>query len=68
MVQKDLLEAMKFFIPKGERSDFVNGALEEQLKDFARKKASEDMDQLRKRAKIRLTTEEIIRLKNYGRE
>lgn len=68
MVCTDLLEAMKFFIPDGEKSNFVNNALEEALKDFSRKKASEMMDELREQANIKLTTAQIIKLKNYGRK
>lgn len=68
MIKEDLLEGMKFFIPQGERSDFVNGTLEEALKDFARKKASAAMDELREKANIRMSTKEFIRLKNYGRQ
>ena len=68
MVNEDIIAAIKFYIPEGERSDFVNETFEEALRDIARKKAFEAMDSLRKTAKIKMTTGEFIRLKNYGRE
>lgn len=68
MIQKDLLEAMKFFIPEGGRSDFVNEAVQEALKDFGRKKAMEEMEQFRKTAQWKMTDEEIRKAREYGRE
>jgi len=68
MVQNDLLDAMKFYIPSGERSDFVNGALEEALQDIARKKAMDAMDEMRKRIKWKMTDKEFRKAREYGRE
>lgn len=68
MINQEILEALKTWIPAGDRSDFVNGALEEAVRRYTRQKASDMMDELRKKANLRLTTAEIIKLKNYGRE
>lgn len=68
MLNRDILAELKQWIPAGERSDFVNGALEDGIKNFLRKKASKSMDEMREKANIRMSTKEFIRLKNYGRE
>lgn len=68
MVNEDILAAIKFYIPEGERSDFVNETFEEALRDVARKEAVKFMDKFRKEAGLKMTTEEFTRLKNYGRE
>lgn len=68
MVDLNILEGMKFFVPAGERSDFVNKALQASLKDFARKKASEAMDEIRKKWNLKITNEEIRKYREYGRE
>lgn len=67
MVNVDLMEALHYLVAAGERSNFVNDALEESMIRFRREKAFEAMDELRKTAKIRMSTEEMIKLKNYGR-
>lgn len=67
MLNRDILVELKQWIPAGERSNFVNGALQEAIIQFKREKAFKAMDELREKAKIRMTTKEFIRLKNYGR-
>ncbi len=68
MVNRDILVELKQWIPAGERSNFVNGALEKAILRFKREKAFQAMDELREKAKIMMTTKDFIRLKNYGRE
>lgn len=68
MVDAQLLKALNHYVPNGGKSDFVNQAIEEAMRNFVRRKASQAMDELREREKIRMSTEEFIRLKNYGRE
>ena len=67
MIGHDILVEISKWIPAGERSNFVNGALEAALLRYRREKAFQAMDALREKAKIKTTDEEIIRLKNYGR-
>lgn len=67
MVNETLMAEISIYIPAGERSDFVNEAIEEALADYKQEKAFEEMDKLRKEANLYLSTEEIIRLKNDGR-
>ena len=64
--QKTVIE-LKEWIPQGERSDFVNQALHDAMLRYKRLKACEKIDELRKMAKIRMSTAEMIKLKNYGR-
>lgn len=68
MISKEVLQHLHQVIPSGERSNFVNKALEEALIQFARRKACEEMDSLRKEWKLKITNEELISLKNYGRK
>lgn len=67
MVNESLLVELNIYIPAGERSDFVNQAIEGSITQYKMKKAFEGMDKLRKKLKISITNEEIIRLKNAGR-
>lgn len=68
MIDNSLILQLKTHISKGEWSDFVNVELSEGILQYKREKASKAMDELRKRAKLKLSDAEIIRLKNYGRE
>jgi len=68
MVEKTVLKQLMLWIPAGDRSDFVNNVLGEALRAAARRKALEGIDALRDKYKIKMTTAEMIRLKNYGRE
>ncbi|MEK7523422.1 MAG: hypothetical protein AAB588_00135 [Patescibacteria group bacterium] len=68
MVNMDLLEAITFLVPSGSRSEFVNEAVEEALRDFARRKAIEAMDEFRRKNKWKMTDEEIRKAINYGRK
>jgi len=68
MVNESLLVELNVYIPAGERSDFVNQAIEESIARYKMKKAFEGMDKLRKKYHIRLSTKEIIKAKNYGRD
>lgn len=67
MIDKNILVRIEELLPAGKRSDFVNEALNESIIQYGRKKASEAMDEWASRNKLRLTTAEIIKLKNYGR-
>lgn len=67
MVNNDLLVEMNKWIVPGERSNFVNGALEEAVLRFKRQKAFSMMDELREKANIRMSTKEMLKRKNYGR-
>lgn len=67
MIDRDVFNKIEQYVPAGKRSDFVNEALNEAIIQYGRRKASEEMDKLRKKAKISMTTEEFIKLKNYGR-
>lgn len=68
MVDAQLLKALSHYVPNGGKSDFLNEILEKALIHYKRKKAFQAMDELREREKLRLSTAEFIKLKNYGRE
>lgn len=67
MVDHGTICELREWIPEGERSDFINEALENALVAFKRRKAFQGMDELRKRAKIRMSDKEIRKYRNYGR-
>lgn len=67
MIGHDILVEITKWIPAGERSNFVNGALEDAIRRYKREKAFQMIDELREKAKIRMTTSQMIRRKNYGR-
>jgi hypothetical protein len=68
MLDRKLVLEMKQYVPEGERSNFANEAFEEALSLLKRRKAMEMIDELRAKNTLRLTTEEIIEAKNYGRK
>ncbi len=68
MIDEGILARMKEWIPEGERSNFVNGALEEAVKDIFRKEASEFMDKVRKEGHFKMTDAQIRKAREYGRE
>lgn len=67
MIGHEVLAEMTKWIPAGERSNFVNGALEAAIRRYKREQAFNMMDELREKMKIKMSTKEMIKLKNYGR-
>ncbi len=68
MIDARVVETLEMTIPTGKRSDFVNEILEAGLLRYRRQKAIEGMDRLAKEVNWKISTKEIIKLKNYGRE
>lgn len=68
MIEQKLFEDLESLIPAGERSDFMNDALEEAIIDFSRKKASKWMEEFKEKNKIKMTTKEILKTIRYGRK
>lgn len=64
-----LLHELDVLVPNGERSDFINEALEEALVRLSRKKAGEMTDKLRKKLRLKIQSDEAL-LKDirYGRK
>lgn len=67
MIDYEILEMLDGFVPKGLRSDFVNEALEKGISILKRQIAFQNMDKLKKEYKLKMSEEEIIKLKSYGR-
>lgn len=67
MIDTPLLEQMEILIPAGERSDFVNEALEEKMIDLSRTKALARMEESIKKQKKVHTTEEILKILHADR-
>lgn len=68
MISKENIMLLKQLIPAGERSDFINKTLEEAMKSYKRHKASEEIDKFRSVWKLKMSNEELLKLKNYGRQ
>ena len=68
MIRYDVLEAIEKFVPTGQRSNFVNEAIEKAISILKREIAFKEMDKLRDKHKLKMSDKEIIRLKNYGRK
>lgn len=67
MVDYIVVAECKERMPQGVRNSFVDQALQEAMLCYKRVKAGEKMDELRKMAKMRMSTAEMIKLKNNGR-
>jgi len=67
MLDGTVIQELKMTIPDGQRSDFVNEAVQRALDAFGKKKALEGFEKLRKKMKLRIPIAEIIKAKNYGR-
>lgn len=67
MINEDVLVEIKEWIPDGDRSNFVNVALQYAVQRLKREKACDLMDELREKAKIKMSIKEMIKRKNYGR-
>lgn len=67
MLGEHIITELQMWIPSGKRSDFVNGALEIAIRHYKREQAFKMMDELREKMKIKMSTKEMIKLKNYGR-
>lgn len=68
MIGEDILVRFFHLVPAGERSDFVNGAISEKLKNKVRREASEFIDKFREEHNLKMTDAEIRKARNYGRE
>lgn len=68
MISKETLMQFRQMIPAGERSDFMDKVLKEALVSYRRRKASEEIDKLSQKLNLKMSTEELIKLKNYGRK
>ncbi len=59
-IKISVLEELESLVPSGQRSEFVNNAIEEAMKDFARKKALESIKKLKKMGP-KLSSEELVK-------
>lgn len=67
MINLSLIEKLTV-IPTGERSDFVNKAIEDRLERFQREKAFEEGTLLQKKLKLKMTNEQLLKEIHYGRK
>lgn len=68
MVNENIIKAIHFFVPAGERSNFVNRALEDALDQEARQRAIDSMNEFRKTVGLKMTDAQIRKAREYGRE
>lgn len=67
MIQMQILQELESLIPNGDRSAFVNEAIECKLVDWGRAKTFEEMEKSIKKQKKVHTTKEILKLIHEGR-
>ena len=67
MISVKVLHAMQKLVPAGERSDFVNKAIDDAMLYRGRKKAAEMMDEMREKLKLKITDAQVRKLRAYGR-
>lgn len=67
MIDTQVIEDLERFIPSGERSDFINEVLEEKLIKFGRQKASELIDEFRRKHPMKMTNKQILKIIHDGR-
>lgn len=62
-----LLNELNQLVAEGERSEFINSALEEKLTDYGRRKAAVMMEAAKKKLKLKVSTDQILKEIRYGR-
>ena len=67
MINISLIEKLTV-IPTGERSDFVNKAIEDRLERFQLEKAFDEGTLLQKKLKLKMTNEQLLKEIHYGRK
>jgi len=60
MVDPSVAEELSQTIPSGERSDFVNNAIDQALIRFSREKAYEETKQLREKLNLKIGSDEKL--------
>jgi hypothetical protein len=68
MVDVTILGSLEELVPAGSRSDFINESLSRAILRFKKGKAVEGIRKLATKSKLKLSSEEIRKLRNYGRK
>lgn len=68
VIRAEVWDGLTKKVPAGERTNFINDLIEKELQRQSRKEAWEYIQNVRNNNPITATTEEILRLKNYGRK
>ncbi len=66
MLNTPLIQEMQLYIPARERSDFVNSALEEAFLRKKREISTQKMREMRDRLQLKISPEEIRKLRHEG--
>lgn len=68
IVPQKLLTDFNKRVPAGNRSRYISELIEQDLEYHARKEVWDHIQSIKKNNPLRLTMEEVIALKNYGRK
>lgn len=68
MISMSVVEKLETLVPAGQRSDFINEALEENLAQYARRKAFEELDEFKKKHPLKMSTGQILKIIHDGRK
>lgn len=67
MIDESLFIEFTHWVPAGERSDFMNFALQDAVSQAKREKAMQMMDKVREEGRWKLTPAKIRQIRDYGR-
>ena len=68
MIDISVLERMDVLVPLGDRSELVNGLLEEKMTDLSRKKASEILRAFREKRGKKMGDKDILKFIHESRK
>lgn len=67
MMNSDVLEQLAGVIPPGERSDFINEAVEEKLLRWSRQKAFELIEEFKKENPVKMSDKQMLKMIHESR-
>ncbi|QQR54329.1 hypothetical protein IPG41_03940 [Candidatus Peregrinibacteria bacterium] len=67
MMDSDLLDRLGELIPPGERSDFVNEAVEEKLLRWGRQKAFEELEKFKAKHPLKMSNKQMLKMIHESR-
>ena len=62
MISEDLLDQLEEVVSSGERSDFVNEAVEEKLLRWSRRKAFELIEEFQKEHPVKMSDKQLLKM------
>lgn len=67
MIDENILKGLNSLIPAGQKSNFINEAIEEKIIKYGKQKAFESIEIIRSNLKLNMNTKEILKAIKDGR-